>query len=99
MHLDYMARQKKNSSMRHCLMAFVLVTAAFFTPVSVAGQALPRTSTGQPDLQGIWTNATLTPLERPPELRDKEFFTPQEAVEYEKQARERTHGDRRDSDT
>ncbi|HXP86440.1 MAG TPA: hypothetical protein VN841_17055 [Bryobacteraceae bacterium] len=25
----------------------------------------PRTADGHPDLQGIWTNATLTPLERP----------------------------------
>src|SRR5262247_4677784 len=84
--------------MRHCFMAFVLATAAFFTPVSVARQALPRTADGQPDLQGIWTNATLTPLERPPDLRNKEFFSPEEAAEYEKRARDRIHGDRRDSD-
>ena len=45
----------------------------------------PRTPDGQPDLQGIWTNATLTPLERPPELAGKEFFTEQEVAAYEKQ--------------
>ena len=84
--------------MRNRLIAFLLATTAFLTPVSMARQALPRTPDGQPDLQGIWTNATLTPLERPPELRNKPFFTPAEAVEYEKQARERTHGDRRDND-
>ena len=84
--------------MRNRLIAFLLATTVFVTPVSVARQALPRTPDGQPDLQGIWTNATLTPLERPPELRNKAFFTPEEAVEYEKQARERTHGDRRDND-
>ena len=60
-------------------------------PVTLAGQA------GRPDLQGIWTNATLTPLERPPELAGKEFFTPAEAAEYEKQGRERNNADRRDS--
>ena len=26
---------------------------------------IPRTPDGHPDLQGIWTNATLTPVERP----------------------------------
>jgi hypothetical protein len=44
----------------------------------------PRTADGQPDLQGIWTNITITPLERPAELAGKEFLTPQEAAEYEK---------------
>ena len=38
----------------------------------------PRTPDGQPDLQGIWTNATTTPLERPAELAGKEFFTEQD---------------------
>jgi len=49
------------------------------------------------DLQGIWTNATLTPLERPVDLAGKEFFTEKEAAEYEKAARERNDADRRDS--
>ena len=26
---------------------------------------VPRTPDGHPDLQGVWTNATLTPMERP----------------------------------
>ena len=29
---------------------------------------VPRTADGHPDLQGIWTNATITPLERPKEF-------------------------------
>jgi len=49
------------------------------------------------DLTGIWTNATLTPLERPADLAGKEFFTPAEASEYEKRGRERNNADRRDS--
>jgi hypothetical protein len=44
-----------------------------------------RTSDGQPDLQGYWTNATFTPLERPAEFAGKEFFTAEEAAAYEKQ--------------
>ena len=39
----------------------------------------PRTSWGDPDLQGIYTNQTLTPLERPATLGSKAFFTKEEA--------------------
>ena len=38
-----------------------------------------RTAWGDPDLQGSWSNATLTPLQRPAELGDKAYFTPEEA--------------------
>jgi hypothetical protein len=40
---------------------------------------------GQPDLQGVWTNATITPFERPPELAGKAFLTDDEvrAIEQE----------------
>ena len=48
----------------------------------------PRTVDGQPDLQGYWTNATYTPLERPAGVT-KEFYTPQEALENQKRAAER----------
>jgi hypothetical protein len=36
-------------------------------------------------LDGIWNSATATPLERPRELRDKPFFTPDEAAAWERQ--------------
>ena len=45
--------------------------------------AVPRTPWGQPDLQGIWDFRTLTPMERPPELGGREFFTDEEAAEFE----------------
>ncbi len=57
--------------------------------------AAPRTPDGQPDLQGLWTNATITPFERPKELAGKEFFTEKEAAEYEKQVLENSDRDRR----
>jgi len=38
------------------------------------------------DLQGMWTNSTATPLQRPPDLANKPFFTPEEAAEYERTA-------------
>ncbi len=42
----------------------------------------PRTASGQPDLQGHWTNDTFTPLERPAELGDKQTFTAEEAAAF-----------------
>ncbi len=54
----------------------------------------PRVA-GQPDLQGIWTNGTLTPFERPAELAGKEFFTEQEAAVYEKQSQQKDQDLRR----
>lgn len=50
---------------------------------------VPRTLWGHPDLQGRWTNATVTLLERPVEFGAKEFFTEEEAAEYSKTALER----------
>jgi len=41
---------------------------------------VPRTPDGQPDIQGTWTNETMTPLERPESLGAKAFFTEQEAT-------------------
>ena len=49
----------------------------------------PRTPDGQYDLQGVWTNGTLTPFERPPGLADKPFFTEEEAAAQQRQAAER----------
>jgi hypothetical protein len=86
--------------------AVVLVWAlVLLIPPGVAGQAsgsavkkwnASRTADGQPDIQGIWNNSTITPLERPAELAGKEFFTPQEAVAWEKQSLQSSNADRRD---
>src|SRR5262245_46963688 len=43
-----------------------------------------RTPDGQPDLQGVWSNATLTPLERPAVFAGREFLTEKELAEKEK---------------
>ena len=51
--------------------------------------AAPRTLDGHPDLQGIWTNATITPLERPASLKGKAFLTEAEARAMEQLAAER----------
>jgi len=58
---------------------------------------LPRTADGHPDLQGIWTNTTITPLERSStDLAGKSVLTEAEAAAYEKQILDRANFDRRD---
>lgn len=52
-------------------------------PLCAQEMPIPRTPDGKPDLQGIWTNATQTPLERPEELGLKGFLTADEAAEQE----------------
>jgi len=44
---------------------------------------------GEPDLQGVWTGSTLTPLERPAALAGKEFLTEAEAAAMQRRATER----------
>ena len=71
-----------------CLPALVtVVTVMMLLPASAAGQAPtesgepPRTAWGDPDLNGTWSYASLTPLQRPASMADKAFFTPEEAAE------------------
>jgi len=53
----------------------------------VAGQSAPPGP--HPDFAGIWNSGTATPLERPVQLKDKAFFTPEEAAAWEQQMAER----------
>ncbi len=46
----------------------------------------PRNAVGQPDLSGFWSNATLTPMMRRPQYKDRLAFTPEEAEQMEKSA-------------
>src|SRR6266550_1804977 len=61
-------------------------TAPPAKPTPAKKWTTPRTPYGQPDLQGIWTNATITDFERPTEFASKAFFTEQEAAEIEARA-------------
>ena len=48
-----------------------------------AGAQPPDTPWGDPDLQGAWTNATTTPLQRPVELAQRDSFTEEERAELD----------------
>jgi hypothetical protein len=65
----------------------VLVSALTIAIVApAAGQSAkwtpPRTPDGKPDLQGTFTFATITPLQRPEALNGKEVLTPEEAAAF-----------------
>lgn len=53
--------------------------------VKAKSWSTPRTPDGHPDLQGTWTNATLTPLVRPEQFATKATVSDAEAAKYEKQ--------------
>ena len=76
----------------------VLLTLVAFSGDWLFAQTwrVPRTSWGHPDFQGVWSTATITPLERPADLAGKAVFTEKEALEYERETLERTNRDRRD---
>ena len=50
---------------------------------SQSSAASGRTPDGHPDFQGLWTNDTATPLERPKEAAGRASFTEAEAADYE----------------
>jgi hypothetical protein len=56
---------------------------------------VPRARDGHPDFEGIWTNKTITPLERPKELGTKAFFTSEEVKAYTQSTLERNDKDKR----
>jgi hypothetical protein len=66
-----------------------LITVAVLTASASFADAQTRTPWGDPDFQGVWTNQTPVPLERPAPLAGKPFFTPEEAAEFEKTALDR----------
>src|ERR1700751_4895589 len=75
------------------LASLALLAAILVNPLS--GQ--PRTPQGHPDLQGTWTNATLTPMERPAEFAGKATLSDEEARAYEKKDLETNDIDKPDA--
>jgi hypothetical protein len=60
-----------------------LAQAPARTAGAAAAYKAPRTALGQPDLQGIWTNATITPVERDAKFGDRLALTDAEVHELE----------------
>ena len=79
---------------------FVVAAVASLIPFPAAGQpepgwTLPRTPAGQPDLQGSWSFATITPLQRPSEYTGREFLTDEEVAALNLDASTRASSERR----
>ena len=66
------------------LSAFACVTLLAASSAAQTGQG-PRTAWGDPDLQGVYTFATETPLQRPVALADKSTYTDAEQKQLEQQ--------------
>ena len=66
----------------------IAVALASFASAQKKPWRPPETPFGQPDLQGVWTNPTITPFERPAELAGKAVLTKEEAAALEKEAAE-----------
>ena len=71
-----------------CFPALMTVVAVgMLLPAAAASQTPtdsgtpPRTAWGDPDLNGTWSYASLTPLQRPASMADREFYTAEEAAE------------------
>ena len=105
-------RHESRTSWSVWSVASVVFALLSLSVVSVAGQVekspsrvnstvsgtstVPRAPDGHPDLQGVWSFATLTPLERPSAFAGKETLTSNEAEEFAKQRLVSSNKDRRD---
>ena len=67
---------------------FAQTPPAAVKKVPAKAWSAPRTPDGHPDLQGVWTNATITPFERPSTLAGETVLSASQAAELEEQAAE-----------
>ena len=82
--------------MTRCLIVsriVIWVAGVLLLSTTLAAQSteweVPRMADGRPDLQGIWTNATLTPVERPDSSPDSAVLTAEEAARRKQDAIDR----------
>src|SRR6266700_319027 len=69
------------------VIAVSITRASAQAPVASATAPAPTLATpwGEPDLQGIWTDETDTPLQRSPKFANHEFFTEAQRTELDQQ--------------
>ncbi len=83
------------------ILAFLAISAIAIAaqgvqaPDGAGPSAAFRTPWGEPDLQGIWSGRTLTPLERPARFADRPVLTPEEAAAVEEEVHSRPGRDDR----
>ncbi len=65
-------------------------------PAAKAPWTAPKTPWGDPDLQGVWNDATSTPLQRPTGVKEKDVLSDEEAAEFAQQLEYQLSRDRRD---
>jgi len=72
-----------------------LSVLAFTATSALAAEAykVPRLADGKPDLQGVWTNASATPFERPSKFGTRRAYTKEEADAIEKEERGKVAAD------
>jgi hypothetical protein len=63
----------------------VALSPAAVTAANEAAAPSLKTAWGEPDLQGIWTDETDTPLQRSPKYANQEFFTQAQREELDKE--------------
>src|SRR5207237_5466234 len=70
-----------------CLVVMIGALSVAIVVPSAAGQSgkwtAPRTPDGKPDIQGTFTFSTITPLQRPEALANKDVLTAAEAAAFE----------------
>jgi hypothetical protein len=64
-------------------------------PAKSSADSAVKTLWGEPDLQGIWTDETDTPLQRSPKYANQEFFTAAQREELDRQRSALLRRDRR----
>ena len=65
------------------VVGLVVVVAGLLRQTQASADGI--TAWGEPDLQGIWTDPYQTPLQRPPQFANKEFFTDEERTKLDEQ--------------
>src|SRR5262250_2040565 len=66
-------------------MSIIQASAQAPTASGAAPAPALKTPWGEPDLQGIWTDETDTPLQRSPKFANQEFFTEAQRAELDRQ--------------